>query len=283
MTGTRAREQTRGSLAAGSIGSRDRLYRRLLTEVAAANLPFGPDVAGVVAQSDLAGLPPAAQRYLRFMGVVGRPRDWSFRVRLAGRFRLRPGGGWMPTQAWQYNSAVQVARVFVIQVRVAHVLSMVASDTYLRGRGRMLGKLLGLVTVADGKGDEFDVGELLTWLNDAVLMAPSMLLTPAVSWAQVDNDSFDVSLTDAGHTVTARVFLDARGAPVDFAADRYASLPGGLLLARWCTPIQSWDMVGGRPFPGPASVIYDLPDGPFRYLEGAFDAGSVAFNVPPGS
>jgi hypothetical protein len=30
------------------------------------------------------GLPAAVQRYLRFIGVVGRPREGSFRTRFAG-------------------------------------------------------------------------------------------------------------------------------------------------------------------------------------------------------
>jgi len=34
-----------------------------------------------------------------------------------------------------------------MRIRFAHVLPMVGRDTYLHGRGRMLGKLLGLVTV----------------------------------------------------------------------------------------------------------------------------------------
>ena len=42
--------------------------------------------------------------------------------------------------------------------------------------GKALG--LGLVTVADGAGPEFDIGELSTWLDDAVLLTPGMLLHP---------------------------------------------------------------------------------------------------------
>jgi hypothetical protein len=146
----------------------------MISEVAAARLPSLPVTGGVVTEADLSGLPAAVQRYLRFMGVVGRSRDWSFRVRLTGQFRLRPGGGWMPAQSWQYNIAVPVARIFAIRVRFAHLLPMTASDTYLHGHGRMVGKLLGLVTVTDGSGNQYDVSELLTWLNDAVLLAPSM-------------------------------------------------------------------------------------------------------------
>lgn len=41
----------------------------------------------------------------------------------------------------------------------------------------MRGKLLNVVAVPDGHGPKFDIGELATWLNDAVLVAPSMLLS----------------------------------------------------------------------------------------------------------
>jgi hypothetical protein len=45
----------------------------------------------------------------------------------------------------------------------------------------MHGKLLGLVTVADGEGREFDLGELVTYVNDAAMLAPSMLLTASAT------------------------------------------------------------------------------------------------------
>jgi hypothetical protein len=65
-----------------------------------------------------------------------------------------------------------------------------------------------------------------------------MLLTPAASWSAVDDDSFDIHLTDRGHTVTARVLVDQRGAPRGFSSeDRYVALPEGLRRARWTTPV----------------------------------------------
>jgi hypothetical protein len=50
--------------------------------------------------------------------------------------------------------------------------------------------------VNNGRGPEFDFGELVTYLNDLALLAPSMLLAPAVSRGPVDARSFDLSLTD---------------------------------------------------------------------------------------
>lgn len=276
MSGTRARD-----LAAVSA-PRSRLYRRFAGEVAAARLPAGPGAATPVTEADLDGLPDAVQSYLRFMGVAGRPRDWSFQGRFTGRFRLRPRGRWLPAEAWQYNSGLEPARIYVIGLRLAGIVPIIGRDTYLGGYGRLTVKVADRLTVADGHGEEFDFSELTTYLDDALLLAPSMLLGPATTWAGVDERTFDVTLSDAGRSVTGRVFLDERGAPRDFATtDRYAALPGGLVRAEWRTPVQSWQMAGGRRLPGPFAAVWHLPDGPMPYIEGCLVPGSVAFNVPP--
>jgi Family of unknown function (DUF6544) len=261
---------------------RGRLFHRLGQELAAAGIPAGPGDERPVTEADIVGLPAAVQRYLRFMGVLGRPRNWSFRGRFVGRFRMRPGMRWMPAEAWQYNSAITVARVFVLRVRLARVVPMTGKDIYFDGHGRMVGKLVGLVTVADGKGEEFDIGELTTYLNDALILAPSFLLRPEVRWAEVDDNAFDVTLRDAGRSVSGRVFIDERGAPVDFAStDRFADLPGGPRRAEWRTPISEWVGANGRLLPGRCKCVWNLPEGEFSYLEGQFDPARIAFDVPP--
>jgi hypothetical protein len=197
---------------------------------------------------------------------------------------MRPGMGWLPAEAWQYNSAITISRLFVMRVRLARVFPMTGSDTYVSGHGRMLGKLLGIIPVANGTGEEFDIGELVTYLNDALLIAPSFLLRPEVTWTEVNADSFDVSLRDAGRDVTGRVFLNEQGAPVDFVTtDRFAALPGGLRRAEWRTPIREWTTSGGRPLPAQFSAVWRLAEGEFSYIEGRLDPTRIAFNVPPGS
>lgn len=256
---------------------RTTLYRRFRAEVdraetdrAEVDRTEAPTVGPgpPVTAADLAGLPDVVRHYLQFMRVEGRPRDRTVEARFVGRFRM-PRLGWMPAEAWQLDRAPVVGRLFVMRLRLARVLPMVGVDSYLNGRGRMVGKLLNLFTVADGKGEEFDVGELTTYLNDAVLLAPSMLLEPQVAWEQIDHRSFTVALSDSGRTVSARVDVDERGAPTVFASsDRYADLPGGPVRALWRTPVESWDTSGDRPVPGQTSAIWDLPDGPMTYVEG---------------
>jgi hypothetical protein len=68
----------------------DRLYAHLVRQVDAAGFATGPDAGPPVTEAELAELPEVVRRYLRFMGTVGRPRIWSFRANIAGKFRLWP-------------------------------------------------------------------------------------------------------------------------------------------------------------------------------------------------
>ena len=260
-----------------------RLYQRMAAD--AATLKPGPGPATAVApitEADLAGLPAAAQRYLRFMELTGRPPDWSFVAHFSGRFRLRPRMPWLRCAAWQYSTCPVVTRLYHMRITAAGVLRMTGRDAYCGGHGRMHGKLAGLVPVADGAGPEYDVSELVTYLNDAVLLAPSMLLALPVTWAPVNDSSFDLTLTDASHQVTARVLVDGRGAPVEFSTDdRWCALPDGLVRTRWSTPVQGWMKINGRWQPRCGAAIWHLPDGPFCYAKFRFTPGAVRYNVTP--
>lgn len=256
--------------------------RRFERAVAACDISLPPPETDVVNDDDLAALPEPAQRYLRFMRVVGRPRDRSFQACFTGRFRLRPDGSWMPCSASQYNSADPVARVYSMRVDVAGLVPMLALDTYAHGRGRMVGKLLGLVRVARAEGPETDMGELVTYVDDALLVAPSMLLRPGATWSPVDDTSFDVTLADAGLTVTGRATVDDLGRLVAFSTtDRWCALPDGLVRARWTTPVAGWTDIRGRRVPMRASATWELPTGEFTYAVGRFVPEGLAFDVPP--
>jgi uncharacterized protein DUF6544 len=271
---------------AGIAPSR-KMRARFLREVAAARLPLAPAAAELVTEADLSALPATVQRYLRFMGVVGRPRTWSFRLHANGLFRMGPDSPWMPCEAWQYDSSVEVARIFHMRVRFGGIVPMYVRDTYVRGRGHMVGRLLDVVPVVDESDERLAIGELVTYLNDAILMAPSMLLGPSTIWTKVDHSAFDVALTDRGRTVTARVFVNGFGTVTDFStSDRFGSdpaSPGALVRARWSTPVYGWVRRDGRAMPTHGSAVWHFPGGDFTYADFQFSPGALELDVAPGA
>ncbi len=260
---------------------------KFLREVADAGLPNGPWSRALITESDLAFLPEAARRYLRFMRVVGGRRVWSLRAHWAGAFRRRPDEPFAPCEAWQYSSSLEIARIFHMRLRYAGFVPLLVRDTYVRGHGRMLGRLLDAFNVVDVADYKIDTGELVTYLNDALMFAPSMLLGPEVTWSEDSEHSFEVTLTDHERTVRGLVFVDERGAMTDFSTtDRYGedpAKPGTMVKARWSTPIAGWNVEGKKPLPTGGSAIWHVASGHFEYARFRVFPGGVELDVDPGT
>lgn len=237
-----------------------------------------------VSEADLAPLPASARRYLRAMGVMGRPRDASFQLAWKGRFRTAVDSPWLRCDAWQRNAIGPVSRDFRMRLWAAGILPVHGRDSYEDGHGRMLIRPLNLFTVARATGREFDIGELVTWLDDAILFAPSMLLAPKVRWLETDATSFDLDVEDRGVRVHGRVRLDDRGLPLYFVThDRWCANPvdrGRLIRAQWRTPVDEWTETDGRMVPVRGRAIWNLPQGEFPYADLRVVAGSLAWNEP---
>lgn len=257
----------------------DRLERRFWRDLDAIGPPPRSSVA-VVTDDEIDDLPQPVGTYLRAMGVVDRPRFASFRAAFEGRFRRSPAARWWPCTAWQYDTNLpSPTRLFDMQLRVLPFVTMDAQDLYVAGRGRMTGKLAGAIPVLESSGPELDVSELVTYLNDAVLLAPSFLLDEHVTWEGTGPRSFRVHLTDGVLTVSADVSLDGRGRPTSFTTtDRWCALPSGLVQARWTTPIDTWTVLDDRPYPTSGAAVWELPGGPFRYIDGRFVPGTIVWD-----
>ena len=57
----------------------------------------------LVTEADIAHLPPAVQRYLAFVGAVGKPQVQNYRLRFGGALRNGPDDKWMPMVAHQQS------------------------------------------------------------------------------------------------------------------------------------------------------------------------------------
>lgn len=275
-----------GSTRVTSDRRTSRLRRRFEHELALGSFRAVTTPGDVVRDTDLAELPDVVRRYFGFMRVVDHPRHRSFRAGFTGRFRLGPTASWSECEAWQYDGSDDVTRIFHMRTAVGGFVPTVVRDTYVDGRARMLARVFDLLPIVDVARPELDVAELVTYLNDAILFAPSMLLGRSTRWTAVDDRTFDVALTDRGTTVTARVTLDESDAPIEFSTrDRFGNDPyvdgNPFVRARWTTPIDGWTEHEGQPVMSSGSAVWHFEGGSFPYAHLRLIPGSFAFDVSP--
>lgn len=140
-----------------------------------------PDAGETLTEYDIAGLPEAVQRYIRFSGAIGRPRIWNYQLRFRGELRNGANSPWMRIEADQQSFVEPATRLFFIKASMYGV-PFRTLHRYVGPSATFRVRLAGLFTVVDAFGPEMDQSETVTVLNDMCLLAPPTLASANITW-----------------------------------------------------------------------------------------------------
>jgi hypothetical protein len=255
-----------GAFAWGPLGLRSE-YERLVREGVAR--AAGRGTSPVVTEADLAALPAAVQRYLRFVGVVGRPRPVGFRARMSGRIRGSATAEWMPFEAEQVNFYGPPRRYFWMEATRGGI-PVDGLHAYGETDASMRVRLLSMIPVVDQRGEQMMRTETVTILNDMSIFAPAALLDPAIAWREIDATHVEATYTNGPHTIRSVLVFDDTGALVDFESDdRPALAEDGTTMVpqRWSTPLRDYRAMGPYRLASRGEGRYAPPSGEYAYLE----------------
>jgi hypothetical protein len=225
----------------------------------------------------LQNLPEPVQHYMNQTGVVGQPWINTVRLKYTGKFRRAADQPWLPIKATQVYTTNPPAFRWQARLKMFGLWMMRGDDTYKNGHGHMFGKVAGLFTIFDTRGDELDQGAMMRYLNESTWF-PIALLGDNMAWQGVDDGSADVTFTDRGKSVSARFFFEADGRLINFSAMRYRENKGKFSLDRWDTPMTDWGMLGGLNLPIRGGAVWKLPTGDLPYVD--VKLTEVEYNVP---
>ena len=247
-------------------------------EVAACS-PASDPPASNLAEDDLAHLPPAVRRYLRFAGVVGRPRVRRYRILFRGALRKGPESPWMPIVAEQVSFVDPPARLFFAEGWMLG-LPFSAFHRYVGPDATFRVKVASLVTLVDAKGAEMNRSETVTLFNDMCLLAPATLVDRGIAWEETGPREVRAAFANEGNTVSAVLAFDDSGALVDFVSDDRSRTTDGRTheRCRWSTPVLGWQMLDGYRLPARAEAVWGDPASAFAYarfeiLDVEYDTG----------
>lgn len=226
----------------------------------------------------LANLPGPVQRYLTYTGVVGKPWVNSVHLKQAGRFRQGLERPWMPMTAVQTYTTYPPAFIWNARFKVAGLPLLRARDAYEDGHGHMYGKLAGLFTVFDVRGEQLDQGAMLRYLSEMIWF-PAAFLGDNISWESVGELSAQVTLSDHGKEVSGIMHFDAEGKFRNFTTQRYREVDGDFSLDPWSTPIGQYGTLAGLNLPLTGKAVWNLPDGDLDYVE--LEITELVYNLTP--
>jgi hypothetical protein len=251
------------------------LMRRVMTEEDAAVAPSAgrPPAVGTFSQARLDELPPPVARYFAFALPTGQRRIRAARIRWAGEFQLRPGGGWRPFTAEQHYTAEPPGFVWDAAIRMMPLVPMRVRDAYVSGDASMLGRMGGVVPIVDvGGTPEIASSALARWLGEAAWF-PTALLPPdgpgdGVRWEPVDDSTARATVTDGATRVQAEFHFAHTGALTTMTAMRYRDVGGTAVLTPFEGSYGDYRRRDGLMIPMSAEVAWLLPEGRFPYWRG---------------
>jgi uncharacterized protein DUF6544 len=231
----------------------------------------------VVTADRLEHLPEPVQRYMTFTGGVGKPWINTAHVHYVGKFRMAADKPWMPMTAEQWYTTNPPGFLWNARFKIAGLPLMHGHDMYKAGHGHMYGKLAGVFTIFDSRGDELDQASMLRYLNEMTWF-PTAFLGQNVMWKAVDERSADVTLHDCGKSVSARMYFDDVGRLTNFVAQRYSEHNGAYTLDTWSTPMSDYGVRAGLNLPVRGQAVWNLPSGDFPYID--VEVKEIAYNEP---
>lgn len=229
----------------------------------------------VITTDILESLPGPVQRYMNFTGVLGKAWIHTVRLNQTGRFRTAADRPWMSMRAVQTYTIEPPSFTWEASFKLFGLPLLRAVDQYASGHGHMLGKLAGIYTLFDERGEELDQGAMLRYLSEMIWF-PIAFLHENITWEAIDDGCAQVTLTDGEESVSGKLIIDSEGRPINFSAMRYREDKGNYSLDAWSTPITDYDERAGLMLPVRGQAMWHLETGPLCYIE--LEIGEIEYN-----
>jgi hypothetical protein len=234
-------------------------------------------VDSIIRQEDLRHLPEIVQKYLVFVGAVGKPRVRNFRAAGTGSMLRSTGGSGMKIRTTQYNFFDDPARLYYITSSLWGI-PVDGLHAYTGDSATMKINAAYFIPVVNAGGEKMTMSETVTLFNDMCLFAPAALIDREILWEPVDPRTVWARFTHNGITISAMLYFSGNGKLTGFVSDdRYMSSDGKTYARyQWSTPVKDYRDFNGRNVPVHGEATWTMPDREFTYIR--FNLDEIEYN-----
>jgi hypothetical protein len=258
-----------GILALGSICF-ENSYRKDVKEglLRTASLPVE-----MLTEADLQPLPLPVQKYLRYAGVVGKPKVNNARIVFDGQMRSR-GKDFFQFTSEQYNFLDEGTRLFFMKAKMFGV-TVPGYHRFARGVATMDIRFFGLFSIVKESGDVLNHTETATLFNDMCLITPASLVDKRITWEPIDSITAKATFTNLGQTISATLYFNEQGQLINFLSNDRTEMSIMKQLP-FTTPVYGYQNLNGINIMSGGDAIYEYPEGKFTY--GKFYLKDIEYN-----
>lgn len=228
------------------------------------------NISGTMYTPDLIkGLPAPVKSYFMHVLKEGQPYISYARLKHDGEFKTGKDKDWARIEGEEYFTVRNPGFVWRGSIPFAS-----ARDMYINGRGRLVVSLLSAITIIDGKGPNFDQGELLRWLAESVLFPTALLPGENLAWRPIDSRSAELVFTHGGMRLSCVVFFNDRHEITQLKTRRYMDRA----MEDWSGNCGEYKEVDGIKIPTRFEAVWNLNSGDFSYAR--FNIREIEFDRP---
>lgn len=228
----------------------------------------------LVTEADLQHLPMPVQRYLKYAGVIGKPKVKNMRVVMEVQMREK-GKDFFKAVSAQYNFFDEPARLFFMKAKMFGV-TVPGYHHYLNGNAVMDIRFAGLFTIVKEEGAIMNKAETVTVFNDMCLMAPATLIDKRIVWEVIDSNSVKAFFTNHNMSISATLYFNKEGQLIDFLSNDRTEIKT-MKSYPFTTPVHRYKNINGYNLFHEGDAVWEYPDGKFVY--GKFTLKDIAYNV----
>ncbi len=228
------------------------------------------NISGTMYTHDrLKGLPAPVQNYFRHVLKEGRPYVSYARLRHGGEFKTGRDKDWVRIEGEEYFTVQNPGFIWRGKIPFAS-----ARDMYINNRGRLVVLLFSAIPIIDGKGPNFDQGELLRWLTESVLFPTALLPGENLRWSPIDSGSARLVFTHGGMRLSCTVSFNDRHEITQLKTRRYMDHA----MENWTGKCGEYKEVDGMKVPTRIEAVWNLSSGDFSYAR--FTMREIEFDRP---
>jgi hypothetical protein len=256
------------------VGMSNLIFERGFKEDVASAMNIKAPTPVLLTEEDLAPLPFCVQKYLSYVGAVGKPKVYNMKIVFKGKMRDK-GKDWFKFTSEQYNIFGSPTRLFFMKANIMG-LPTYGYHKYTNQTASMQIKLLSLFSVVDLAEPELFPTETVTFFNELCLFAPAALFDDRISWETLDALSAKATFNNNGTIISAILYFNEKGQLVNFVSnDRYSV--SEMKAFPFSTPASNYKNINGYQLPSYGEAIWHYPDGEFVY--GKFEVVDITYNV----